>query len=45
MKTNNFFKAAMMTVVAMVMTVNAAHAASNNGVLSTEATEASSAWT
>ncbi len=45
MKTNNFFKAAMMTVVAMVMTVNAAHAASNNDVLSTEATEASSAWT
>ena len=44
MKTNSFFKAAMMTMVAMAMTVNAANAASNNETMSTERTGASSTW-
>ncbi len=44
MKTNSFFKSAMMAAFAMVMTVNAANAASNNEALSTESAETSSAW-
>ena len=44
MKTNSFLKAAMMTMVAMVMTVNVANAASNNETMSTERTGASSTW-
>lgn len=39
MKTKFFFKAAMMTMVAMVMTVNAANAASNNEMSMTEVAE------
>ena len=44
MNTKFFIKAAMMTVVAMVMTFNATNAANNNDVFSAEDPEASSAW-